>query len=119
MDCLEPCPRFDRAMGILSKKWNCLIIRCMLSEPRRFSDISNFVDGLSDRLLSQRLQELEESGVVERRVYDTKPVTVEYDLTEKGAALRQVVESIQLWADQWEANPLEGSMTRKYQPEAT
>ena len=114
MDCQEPCPRFDRAMDILSKKWNCLIIRCMLSEPRRFSDISNFVDGLSDRLLSQRLQELEESGIVKRRVYDTKPVQVEYDLTIKGAALRQVVEAIQQWADQWEANPLEEAIARKY-----
>ena len=114
MDCREPCPRFDRAIDILSKKWNCLIVRCMLSEPRRFSDISNFVDGLSDRLLSQRLQELEESGIVERRVYDTKPVMVEYELTKKGAALRQVVEAIQMWADQWEANPLEESVARKY-----
>ena len=115
MDCLEPCPRFDRAMGILSKKWNCLIIRCMLSEPRRFSDISNFVEGLSDRLLSQRLQELEESGIVKRRVYSTKPVLVEYSLTEKGASLRQVVEAVQQWADQWEANPLEELVARKYQ----
>lgn len=115
MDCIEPCPRFDRAMEILSKKWNCMIVRCMLSEPRRFTDISNYVEGLSDRLLSQRLQELEESGIVERRVYDTKPVQVEYDLTEKGSSLRQVVEAIQRWADQWEAHPLEEAMARKYQ----
>ena len=114
MDCIEPCPRFDRAMSILSKKWNCLIVRCMLSEPRRFSDISNYVEGLSDRLLSQRLQELEESGIVERRVYGTKPVLVEYDLTEKGAALRQVVEAIQSWADSWEASPLGQAMSAKY-----
>jgi DNA-binding HxlR family transcriptional regulator len=87
----------------------------MLAEPRRFSDISNYVEGLSDRLLSQRLQELEESGLVERRVYDTKPVLVEYALTEKGKALRQVVEAIQLWADQWEANPLEELVAQKYQ----
>jgi DNA-binding HxlR family transcriptional regulator len=115
MEHLEPCPRYDRAIGILGKKWNCLIIRSMLSAPRRFSDISNYVEGLSDRLLSQRLQELEESGIVERRVYDSKPVLVEYTLTEKGAGFRQVVEAIQLWADQWEANPLEEAMTRKYQ----
>lgn len=115
MDCLQPCPRFDRAMDILSKKWNCMIIRCMLAEPRRFSGISNYVEGLSDRLLSQRLQELEESGLVERRVYDTKPVLVEYALTEKGKALRHVVEAIQRWADQWEANPLEELVAQKYQ----
>jgi DNA-binding HxlR family transcriptional regulator len=86
----------------------------MLAEPRRFSDISNYVEGLSDRLLSQRLQELEECGIVERRVYDSKPVLVEYTLTEKGSAFRQVVESIQRWADEWEANTLEEAMLRKY-----
>ncbi len=111
---LEPCPRYDRAISILGKKWNCMIIRCMLSESRRFSDISNYVEGLSDRLLSQRLQELEESGIVERRVYGTKPVQVEYTLTEKGSAFRNVVEAIQQWADQWEANPLEEAVARKY-----
>ena len=105
MDCLEPCPRFDRAISILNKKWNCMIIRCMLSEPRRFSDISNYVEGLSDRLLSQRLHELEESGIVERKVYASKPVVVEYSLTQKGLSFRQVVEAIQRWADQWEAHP--------------
>ena len=112
---LEPCPRYDRAISILGKKWNCMIIRSMLSAPRRFTDISKYVEGLSDRLLSQRLQELEESGIVERRVYDSRPVQVEYTLTEKGAAFRHVVEAIQHWADQWEAHPLEEALSRKYQ----
>ncbi|CAI8035120.1 HTH-type transcriptional regulator YodB [Geodia barretti] len=116
---LEPCPRYERAIEVLGKKWNCLIIRSMLSAPRRFSDISNYVEGLSDRLLSQRLQELEQSGIVERRVYDSKPVMVEYSLTEKGLGFRQVVEAIQRWADQWEANPMEEALARKYQPEGT
>ena len=92
-----------------------MIIRSMLSASCRFSDISNYVEGISDRLLSQRLQELEESGIVQRRVYDSRPVVVEYALTEKGAAFRQVVEAIQHWADQWEANPLEEAVARKYQ----
>ena len=113
MEFLEPCPRYDRAIDILGKKWNCMIIRSMLSTPRRFSDISNYIEGLSDRLLSQRLRELEESGIVERRVYDSKPVLVEYTLTEKGAAFRQVVEAIQRWADQWEAHPREEALARK------
>lgn len=102
---LDPCPRYDRAISILGKKWTCTIIRCMLTEPRRFSDIANYIDGMSDRLLSQRLHELEQAGIVERRVYAQKPVLVEYSLTEKGAAFRQVVEAIQQWADQWEAHP--------------
>ena len=72
-----------------------------MEEPRRFSDISAYVSGLSDRLLSQRLQELEEAGIVDRQVYAQRPVSVMYSLTEKGEALRQVVSSIQHWADDW------------------
>lgn len=112
---LEPCPRYDRAIGILGKKWNCMIIRSMLSAPCRFSDISNCVEGLSDRLLCHGLQELEESGIVQRRVHNSRPVLVEYALTEKDAAFRRVVEAIQHWADQWESNPLEEAVAGKYQ----
>jgi DNA-binding HxlR family transcriptional regulator len=102
MDCGTPCPRYERAMTILGKKWTCLILRCLLSEPRRFTGISGYVSGLSDRLLSQRLQELEEAGIVQRRVYAQRPVAVEYALTAKGEELRVVVESIQNWADRWD-----------------
>ena len=79
------------------------MLRCLMEQPRRFSDISSYVSGLSDRLLSQRLQELEEAGIVERQVYAQRPVVVEYSLTEKGQALRQVVSAIQVWADDWES----------------
>ena len=102
MDCEKPCPRYERAMSILGKKWTCIMLRCLMEEPRRFSDISAYVSGLSDRLLSQRLQELEEAGIVARKVYAQRPVVVEYSLTEKGEALSQVVSSIQTWADDWE-----------------
>ena len=101
MDCQQPCPRYEGAMSILGKKWTCLILRCLLSEPRRFTDISGYVKGLSDRLLSQRLQELEEAGIVDRRVYAQRPVVVEYSLTAKGEDLREVVASIQRWTDEW------------------
>lgn len=104
MDCQTPCPRYEKAMQVLGKKWTCLILRCMLAEPRRFTDIANYVSGVSDRLLSQRLQELEEEGIVERRVFDQKPVVVEYSLTRKGESLRDVVGAIQAWADQWETH---------------
>ena len=102
MDCQQPCPRYERAMSILGKKWTCIMLRCLMEEPRRFSDISAYVSGLSDRLLSQRLQELEEAGIVARKVYAQRPVVVEYSLTEKGEALREVVSAIQMWADDWE-----------------
>lgn len=101
MDFNEMCPRYQGAMGILGKKWTGLILRSLMEGPRRFTEMSAYVPGLSDRLLSQRLQELEEEGIVERRVYAERPVLVEYSLTEQGRALRAVVEAIQRWADRW------------------
>ncbi len=105
MDCDIPCPRYEQAMQVLGKKWTCLILRCLLAEPKRFTEISGYVDGLSDRLLSQRLQELEEEGIVQRRVFARKPVLVEYSLTPKGQAFRRVAEAIQAWADEWAEAP--------------
>ena len=111
VDPWNPCPRYGRAMEILGKKWTCLILRCLLGDARRFTDISCYIGGLSDRLLSLRLQELEEAGIVRRRVYAQRPVAVEYTLTAKGAALRKVVEAIQRWADEWDSVETQPALT--------
>lgn len=102
MDFKDMCPRYLAAMSLLGKKWTGLILRSLMEGPRRFTEMSAYVPGLSDRLLSQRLQELEEAGIVERRVYSQRPVLVEYSLTAQGQALREVVEAIQRWADVWD-----------------
>ena len=103
MDVSNTCPaQYEAAMEVLGKKWTALILRPLMAGPCRFSEMSSYVPGLSDRLLSQRLQELEEKGIVERRVYDERPVRVQYVLSEKGLALREVLEAIARWADRWE-----------------
>lgn len=103
MDFNHMCPHYEKAVEFLGKRWTALILRSLMEGPRRFSGIKAYVAGLSDRLLSQRLQELEKAGVVERKVYAHRPVSVEYGLTEKGAELRKVVEAIQEWAERWVA----------------
>ena len=103
MDFQHMCPRYESAIEILGKRWTGLIIRSLLEGPRRFTEITSYVNGLSDRLLSQRLQELEQAEIVDRKVYSQRPVLVEYALTDKGRDLRQVVVAIQVWADRWEA----------------
>ena len=104
MDSNETCsPGLEAAMGVLGKKWTGLILRALMDGPRRFTSISGYVPGLSDRLLSQRLQELETVKIVQRHVYDQRPVLVEYDLTEKGRDMRHVFEAIQAWSDRWES----------------
>ena len=101
MNCDTPCPNYERAMKVLGKKWTCLILRCLLSQPRRFTEISGYIDGLSDRLLSQRLQELEDNGIVQRRELMRRSIVVEYSLSKKGLAFRKVAEAIEVWADEW------------------
>ena len=95
----DMCPRYQRAVEILGKRWTALIVRTLLPRPRRFSDITSTISGLSDRLLSERLKELESCAIVERRVFADTPVRIEYVLTSKGRELEQVVEAIQHWAD--------------------
>jgi DNA-binding HxlR family transcriptional regulator len=101
----EMCPRYQRAVEVLGKRWTALIIRVLLPRPRRFSEMTVAIQGLSDRLLSERLKELEACGILQRHVYPETPVRIEYALTGKGLELEQVVEAIQHWANCWE--PLE------------
>ena len=95
-------PHVEAAMDMLGKKWTGLILRSLVGGSIRFTEIAACVPGLSDRLLSQRLQELEEMGIVQRRVYSERPVRVEYSLTDKGLDLRSVLQAIQKWAERWQ-----------------
>ncbi|SEN38598.1 winged helix-turn-helix transcriptional regulator [Lihuaxuella thermophila] len=95
------CPKFETAFELLGKRWTGLIIRVLLDGPRRFKDISGQIPGMSDRMLSERFKELEEAGIVNRRVYPETPVRIEYELTEKGKALQPALDQLQRWADEW------------------
>jgi DNA-binding HxlR family transcriptional regulator len=97
----EFCPRYEKAVAIISHRWTGLILRALLAGETRFSGISSYVPGLSDRLLSERLKALEAEQIVERRVYPDTPVRIEYVLTSKGQELRNVVQVLQMWADRW------------------
>lgn len=95
------CPAYEKAMELLGKKWTGLILRILMGGPKRFSEFREQVPDMSDRLLSERLSELEETGIVQRHVHQTKPVLIEYELTNKGRALEPVVQSIEGWAEKW------------------
>lgn len=101
------CPKYEHAICILGKRWTGLIIRVMLNGPVRFKDIREIVPSLSDKMLSERLKELEEEGILERKVYPEMPVRIEYELTKKGADLRPVIESIEHWSHDWVQLPPE------------
>ena len=95
------CPTFHHAVEVIGGRWTGAIIRAMLGGASRFSDLRQTVPGLSDRMLSERLKELEVEGIVERNVIPLTPVRVEYRLTNKGRALSGVFEAISAWASAW------------------
>ncbi|MBP1154656.1 MULTISPECIES: winged helix-turn-helix transcriptional regulator [unclassified Paenibacillus] len=95
------CPRFERGMQIISKRWIGLIIHQLLSGPQRFCTIEGALPNISGRLLSERLKDLEHEGIVKREVFPETPVRIEYSLTDKGLALEPVIREIEQWSSQW------------------
>jgi DNA-binding HxlR family transcriptional regulator len=97
----ECCQLYHRAVELVGKRWTGAILLVLLDGPLRFSEIRHLVPDLSDRLLSERLKELEGEEIVERRVLDGSPVRVEYALTSKGMALEPPVRALKAWANRW------------------
>jgi DNA-binding HxlR family transcriptional regulator len=98
------CPQYHGAVELIGRRWTGAILRAMMTGINRFSDLSAAIPGLSDKMLSERLKELEAHGVVSRRVIPETPVRVEYALTEKGEALQDVVQAVSDWASRWQGS---------------
>lgn len=110
------CPRFGKGMQLLSKRWTALIIHQLLPGPQRFCTIEGKLP-ISGKLLSERLKELEQEGIVHRAVYPETPVRIEYSLTEKGQALEDVVRGIEKWSYEWIAHPSDAQVKLGYNKE--
>lgn len=95
------CPKFHHAVELIGRRWSGAILRALLAGATRYSDITAAIPGLSDRLLSERLREMEAEGIVVRTVIPEMPVRIEYHLTEKGHDLSPVLEAISAWAERW------------------
>jgi DNA-binding HxlR family transcriptional regulator len=95
------CPHFHAAIELIGKRWTGAILCALTEGPLRFAELARAVPRLSDRLLSQRLRELEEEGLVEREVEPGTPVRVTYSLTEKGAGLEPAIGELKAWAKRW------------------
>lgn len=94
------CPRFEKAVKVLSQRWIALVIYQMLEGPKRFSEIQSGI-GVSGKVLSERLKSMETEGIVHREVYPEAPVVIEYSLTDKGRSLEPVLRGIENWAEDW------------------
>ena len=95
------CPYYHHAVELIGRRWTGAILRALLTGVERFNDIAGTVPGLSDRMLSERLKELEAEGIVIRTVTPDTPVRVAYRLTPKGHALVAAVEALSAWAEEW------------------
>lgn len=97
----EFCARYHYAMELIGRRWAGVILRVLLSGPHRFNEILAVIPGISDRLLTERLRELEAERIVERHVQPGPPVRVEYKLTPRGYELEDAVRAIAAWAEKW------------------
>jgi DNA-binding HxlR family transcriptional regulator len=95
------CSRFHRASELIGRRWTGAIIFVLLKSKCRFAELRDAIPDITDRMLSDRLQELEAEGIVERTVIPDTPVRVEYALTKKGRALASAVDAIAAWAHKW------------------
>jgi DNA-binding HxlR family transcriptional regulator len=95
------CPRFHQASELIGRRWTGAIIYVLLRTRCRFAALRSAIPDITDRMLSDRLQELEQEGIVDRTVIPDTPVRVEYSLTKKGRALASAMDAISEWAEKW------------------
>jgi DNA-binding HxlR family transcriptional regulator len=95
------CPKVEKTFELIGKRWTGLIIYVLLSGPKRFSEVNSIIPDLSKRVLTERMKELEEYGIVLRHVIPERPIRTEYLLTQKGTELGKILGPISKWADKW------------------
>ena len=95
------CPLYHEAGELVGRRWTGAILRVLMDGALRFSEIAQAVPELSDRLLSERMKELERRGIVERRVISGPPLRVEYELSQMGRELEPALAELQSWAKRW------------------
>jgi DNA-binding HxlR family transcriptional regulator len=97
----QVCPHFHGAVELIGRRWAGAILYALTRGPLHFAEIKESVPGMSDRLLSCRLKELEQAGLVRREVHSGNRVRVSYELTRKGHSLEPVMGELRDWARQW------------------
>jgi DNA-binding HxlR family transcriptional regulator len=100
-DIPELCQRFHRASELIGRRWTGAIIFVLMKSRCRFAMLRDAIPEITDRMLSERLQELEQEEIVERTVIPETPIRVEYSLTKKGRALTNAIDAIAEWAHKW------------------
>src|SRR5499427_10215602 len=95
------CPLYHEAVELVGRRWTGAILQVLMDGPMRFSEIAQSIPELSDRLLSERMKELEARGIVQRTVIAGPPLRVEYSLSRMGRELEPALSELQRWAKRW------------------
>ena len=97
---LPACP-VETTLTMISDKWKVLILRDLLTGTKRFGELKKSLTGVSQKVLTSQLGEMEENGLVERKAYPEVPPRVEYSLTAMGRRFAPVLRSIQTWGEEY------------------
>lgn len=100
MNALPACP-VETTLTLISDKWKVLIIRDLLTGTKRFGELKRSVGNVSQKVLTSQLRQMEESGLVNRKVYAEVPPRVEYSLTELGLSLKPIISSMEKWGNNY------------------
>lgn len=93
----RPCKEVAATLSLIGDKWTVLVIMLLVPGPRRFNELKRAIGGISQRMLTLTLRQLEREGLVTRTVFPTIPPRVDYELTALGRSLREPVEALGLW----------------------
>jgi DNA-binding HxlR family transcriptional regulator len=99
-DELPECP-VATTLSLIGSKWKLLIIRNLLVRPWRFNELQKSLDGISQKVLTDSLRAMEKDGIIVRTSYPEVPPRVEYSLSELGKSMRPILESMQVWGENY------------------
>ncbi|MCW2936596.1 MAG: transcriptional regulator [Actinomycetia bacterium] len=102
------CARFHAAIELLGARWSGAILRALFTGSHRFADIRAAIPGVSDVMLTRRLRDLEDAGLIQRQVIPASPVHVEYHLTPMGQDAGPVLDAVIAWSHRWIPLPPDG-----------
>src|SRR5215217_7653301 len=105
MEGMNRCP-LDNTFSLIGKRFTVLILRNMMSNQSRFNQFVESIEGINPKTLSTRLKEMEKNGLIHRKIYHETPIRIEYYLTEKGKALKPVLDQMAAFSTQYCANDI-------------
>ena len=100
LDVLPACP-VETTLILIGDKWKVLILRDLLQGTRRFGELKKSIGSVSQKVLTAKLRDMEENGLVQREVYAEVPPKVEYSLTELGQSLKPILDAMWKWGEEY------------------